>query len=93
MSTIKPSFEEVWNRILHAQGQTFHTKTRLPFTYEIRGDYFCPSRTDQEIPQSVLRKAYKLAPIKKPSDISRTIWGYSYIWAVLHDHAISKGDW
>lgn len=31
--------ESVWDRIRAHAGETFHTKTGLPFTYEVPGNY------------------------------------------------------
>lgn len=35
----------VWHRILLHEGSTFHTKTGLPFTYNVRGDALETART------------------------------------------------
>ena len=34
MVIINMNFEDLWNEILNRAGDTFYTKTKLPFTYE-----------------------------------------------------------
>ena len=89
----KTSFNEVFNRILAHKGETFHTITGLPFTYEIRGNIFYPSRTHYQISRSDFEKAYDMVPIKGPGIINDIVRGPTYIWAVLHDQRISLGEW
>ena len=87
------SFEEVWERIKQHAGETFYTKRGLPFTYEVRGDVFLPSRTGYAIAKTDFRKAYERVPFEGPGEINYLVRGPAYIWAVLHDRRISKGDW
>lgn len=86
-------FDEVWNRILKNEGETFYTKKGLEFKYEIDGDIFLPSRTNYQISKNDFMKAYQLVPIDGPGVINDIVRGPSYIWAVLHDKKISIGAW
>lgn len=86
-------FEEIWSRIVAHEGETFHTKTGLEFTYEIRGDAFYPSRTHYRISKADFRTAYERVPIDGPGVINEIVRGPAYIWAVLHDQRISMGEW
>jgi hypothetical protein len=89
----KPSFAEIWSRITAHTGQTFHTKTGLEFTYTIDGKTFHPSRTHYNISITNFRKAYELVPLEGPGKINDLVRGPSYVWAVLHDPRISRGEW
>lgn len=60
------SIEEIWARIVEHEGEEFRTKTELPFTYEVRGDVFFPSRTDYQISKLDFKKALKLIPFGGP---------------------------
>jgi len=87
------TFEEIWSRIVTHEGETFHTITDKPFTYEIEGAGFYPSRTHYRISKSDFRKAYQMVPIDGPGVINRIVRGPAYVWAVLHDQRISLGEW
>jgi hypothetical protein len=89
----KPSFWEVWKRIVANEGKEFKTITNLPFTYEIRKDTLCPSRTKYNISKSDFAKVFESVPIAGPVVISKYVRGPSYIWSVLHDQRISQGKW
>ena len=65
------TFEEIWSRIVTHEGETFHTITDKPFTYEIEGAGFYPSRTHYRISKSDFRKAYQMVPIDGPGVINR----------------------
>ena len=89
----KAPFSEIWQRIVSHAGETIKTTRGLPFTYEIRRDTFYPSRTNYQIAKSDFRKVYALVPLPGPGSISDLVRGPSYVWAVLHDRRISKGQW
>lgn len=92
------TIEEVWARIVKHKGAEFHTKTALPFTYEIQGNVFRPIRDHQinrKIPKSDFEEALKHVPCDGLGDMDqsihkghRSIQGSSYVWAVLHDPRI-----
>ena len=89
----KPAFEEVWRRIVECEGEGFHTKTNLPFTYWIRGNTVIPDRTRYPLHKSNFEKAYRLVPIYGPGEINNIVRGPAYVWAILHDSRIRHGDW
>jgi hypothetical protein len=91
-------FHEVWERIRRDQRERFYTKTRLPFTYEIRGEVVHVHRPDspsdnKQPYKSQFELAYQRVPIPNPGKIRDIVWGCSYVWAILHDPRISQGDW
>ncbi|GGY04181.1 hypothetical protein GCM10007160_34800 [Litchfieldella qijiaojingensis] len=75
------------------KGQDFETKTGKPFTYDIVGDVFHPSRTDYNISKADFRKALALVPFDGPGEINTIVRGPAYVWAVLHDKRIRRSDW
>lgn len=89
----KPSFSQIWSRIVASAGQTFKTKTNLPFTYEVKGDSIFPSRTQYRISRSEFEKAYQLVPLAGPGKINAVVRGPAYVWAILHDGRVSGSAW
>jgi hypothetical protein len=89
----KPSFEEVWKRIVTREGELFRTITDKPFTYRVEGNSLYSSRTDYNISKSNFQKAYRLVPIDGPGKIGKEVRGPAYVWAILHDQRISKQEW
>jgi hypothetical protein len=77
------TFEEVWRRIVQHEGETFYTKTGLPFTYQVRGSAVYPSRTRQRIPKEDFKKAYERWLVKGPGELNQIVRGPSYVWAIL----------
>jgi len=88
-----PSFNEIWNRIVAHQGETFRTKTGKPFTYQIDSNYFLPSRTNYRIIKNDLETAFADVPFDGPGKINWRVRGPAYIWAVLHDPRIRRDNW
>jgi hypothetical protein len=93
MNSSMPSVENVWTRLKSFEGQDFETKTGKPFTYEISGEVFHPSRTEYNVSKAEFRKALAVVPCDGPGVINRTVRGPAYVWAVLHDSRIRKQDW
>jgi hypothetical protein len=86
-------FASVWERIIAHAGETFRTKKKLEFTYRVDRDGFFPSRTDYRISRSDFEKAYREVPLAGPGVINSEVRGPSYVWAVLHDRRVSRGEW
>ena len=89
----KPAFEEIWRRILKHEGEMFYTKTGKPFTYRVEKNNVIPDRTEFPLHKSNFEKAYAIVPIDGPGEISNVVMGSAYVWAILHDSRISKGNW
>ena len=87
------SFDEIWNRIARHAGESFHTKTGLPFMYEIRGNVLYPSRTKYRISRTDFEEAFQWVPIQGPGDINKIVRGPAYIWSILHDPRITLNQW
>jgi len=89
----RPAFSEIWTRIEKLAGEEFTTISGLPFTYETSGDALFPSRTEYRLSKEDFKTAYSRVPIPGPGIINNEVRGPSYIWAILHDQRISRGDW
>ena len=89
----RPDLQEVWMRIEALEGQEFQTKTGRPFTYEISGNVFRPSRTGHNISKSDFGRALELVPFDGPGVVNELIRGPAYVWAVLHDRRVRQEDW
>jgi hypothetical protein len=89
----KPRFDEVWKRVVALAGDSFATKTGLPFTYRVEGNGFFPSRTKYRISSNDFRVAFDEVPYAGPSILNTAVRGPAYIWAVLHDSRIRCRDW
>jgi hypothetical protein len=90
---LKPSFAEIWKRIVACENEEFKTVSNLTFTYEINGTSLFPIGTKIKILKADFVRAYEYVPIKSPSVISKLVKGSDYIWAIFHDERISKNEW
>jgi len=89
----KPMFSAVWSRIVNHVGDGFATKMGLDFTYDVDGDRLVTSRTAYPLSRANFEAAYEHVPFDGPGDISTTIRGPAYVWAILHDPRIRGSDW
>ena len=87
---------QVWARICRHAGCEFETKTSLPFTYRVRGNFLRITREDVEINRSLSRTnfvtAMHIMPVDGPGRI-RERQGSAYTWAILMDPRIRGGLW
>jgi len=90
---IESRIDEVWTRIENNQGQMFHTITGLEFSYQVMGNYLKTTRTDYNLSKQDFARAASMVPIPSPGAINNIVRGPAYIWAILHDQRISKGEW
>lgn len=75
------SIDEIWCRLKALQGHEFETKTGKPFTFEINGDVFRPSRTKYNVSKSDFKKAFELAPFDGPGVVKDLVRGPTYVLA------------
>ena len=87
----RSSIDEVWCHLKELEGQEFETKTGKPFTFEIDGHVFHPSRTKYNVVKADFRKALELVPFDGPGVINSVVRGPAYVWAVLHDKRVRRG--
>lgn len=82
-------FEDIWNRIIKHQGETFYTIRKLGLKYEVRDDKIYHNRTKPPILKSDFKRIYEKFPIEKPSEIQGLVRGSAYVYAILSDERIS----
>lgn len=85
-------FETVWNRILAYQGEEFKQILGGTFTYIVEGDYIVPDRTNWRFPKHQIEEAHTLMPVSNTRPLQH-LYGPSYLYAILMDERIRKGDW
>lgn len=81
-------FEAAWSRIVSHEGEQFHTKTGLPFTYQVTGTIVIPDRTGYPLHVSNFRTAFAQLPLSGPGEINGTVRGPAYVYAILTDGRI-----
>lgn len=88
-----PDVSALWNRIISLEGQTFQTKTGLPFTFRMGPGHIVPIRDgrqlDRKISQGDFVKALELMPLHGPGEISDVVQGAAYVYAILTDRRVS----
>ena len=84
--------DAVWARIQRHAGGTFHTKTGLPFTYQVPGNYLRVDRANRSLSRTNFATALEAMPAHGPGDI-KDRQGSAYTWAILMDERIRGGDW
>lgn len=85
---IEEEFAKVWDNIVKNQGEQFHTKTNLPFTYEIVGNTVVPDRTNYPLAKSDFEKAAQIEQLTGPGQINDLVRGPAYVYAILTDKRI-----
>jgi len=78
--------ENVWDKIIKNEGEQYITKTGLPFTYTINGNFVIPDRTGYPLSKGEFIKALDYLPMDGPGKISKIVRGSAYVWAILHDN-------
>jgi hypothetical protein len=84
--------EAAWARIRSQAREEFHTKTGLPFRYEVPGNYLLVDRANRSLSKTNFRKALDALPADGPGDI-KDRQGSAYTWAILMDPRIRLQDW
>ncbi len=87
-----PSIDEVWRRIEAHAGETFRQIRGGEFMYTATSSYISPDRTSQNIPKAHFEKALELVPLSDTVQL-QDLRGPSYIYALLMDRRIRRGDW
>ena len=78
----------IWNRICRFAGETFYTKTGIPFTYHTTNSLVVLENTNRNIPIGNFEKALN---VSNPSVVAYQklgLQGPSYIYGILMDPRI-----
>ena len=80
------SISKVWKKITDCAGQTFHTKTGVPFSYHIRNEYIYLENTNRAIPKRQVEESLSIRS-DFVSDYKK-FQGAAYLFGILHDERI-----
>jgi hypothetical protein len=92
MAEIFPDLDEIWRRIGMHAGETFYLIRGEAFTYVVRGTTVVPDRTRYPIHRSNFDKALGRLPFDRTTTL-QDLRAPSYLYAILMDTRIRKGDW
>lgn len=84
------SIDLIWSRIKAYSGETFYTKTGIPYTYHVKDRLVVLENTNQNIPVGEFEKALS---VDNPSvaEFNRlNLRGPSYIYGIITDPRITK---
>jgi hypothetical protein len=79
--------EVIWQAILSHEGETFVQIQGGQFTYQVRGKYIVPDRTNVQISKKSIEEALSFYPFPNTSVIQH-LRAPSYIYAILMDNRI-----
>jgi len=82
----------IWNRLEDHAGESFHQIRGGEFTYRVMGGCVVPNRTNRQLPRGDFARALESVPLRNTRLLQR-LQGPSYIYAILMDHRIRRGDW
>ena len=106
--TAPSEFDKVWNRIIKYKGKVFKTKTGRPFSYKIIDEKIILQHIVMKKKKDVVyaylppinkfqaSQAYyctRNGNAPRVTDLSEFVFWPSYLWGILNDERISKGDW
>ncbi len=96
---MKPDIDTIWQRVRQHEGEVFHLKGGGAFIYEVDDLRLLISRPtfaerkQWTVTQPRLAEALPGVPYERPGAIKTDSYGRSYIWGLLHDPRIRKGDY
>ncbi|MGH8018619.1 MAG: hypothetical protein ACREIA_10055 [Opitutaceae bacterium] len=85
---IKPSFAEVWARLLRHAERPFMTDGGHEFTYHVEGEALRLSLRDALLARAALERAWAAMPCAAV-DLPAVCKPRAYVWALLHDTRIA----
>ena len=84
--------DELWNKILELEGETFYTATGLKFTYVVIDDHqiqpYRDGKTRWKLSKNLFAKALAF-PKYSVAEFNNTIIGSSYVAGILNDDRIN----
>jgi hypothetical protein len=86
------SMEDVWSRIRSHEGEEFALVRGDIFRYEMFDNYLRPVGRVRHLSKSTFAKALPRVPLQNTTDVS-DLQGPSYVFAILTDKRIRRGDW
>ena len=86
------SIAEVWSRIESHAGEDFKLIGGQVFQYEVPGNYLRPVGRVRHLSRTNFAKALDRLPLENTVSV-RDLQGPSYVFAILMDDRIRRGDW
>ena len=86
------SIADVWSRIESHAGEDFKLIGGKIFQYEVPGNYLRPIGRVRHLSKSNFAKALDRLPFENTGSV-RDLQGPSYVFAILMDDRIRRGDW
>ena len=94
MRTVTASIDDVWDRIVRHAGTLFMTVTGIEFRYHAANRYIRLNHTYRNISKSDFQKALSHVPFSGTTMVNRlSVQGPSYVYSILMDRRIRRGDW
>lgn len=84
--------DTLWLRLRDHEGETFTQIRGGTFTYAVTPSAVVPDRTNRVFPRSDFARALNLVPLASTGPLQH-LQGPSYLYAILMDDRISRGDW
>jgi hypothetical protein len=82
----------VWQRIEDAAGEEFRQIRGGRFTFAVFGNSLIPDRTDRVLARSQFERALERMPVRNTVPL-QDLQGPSYLYAILMDERVRRGDW
>lgn len=86
------SIHEVWSRIAAHAGEPFHTKTGIPFSYHISGQWVVLENTNRSIPYRDFETALALSDLRITNLQKLNLQGPSYLYGIITDPRITDAQ-
>ena len=84
--------DALWLRLRQHEGETFTQMRGGTFTYAVSSSAVIPDRTNRSLPCGDFQKALEMVPLTSTVPLQR-LQGPSYLYALLMDDRIPRGDW
>ena len=84
------NIKQVWKNIKAHEGETFYTVRGYEFTYQVSGNAIRVNRANQNLTYSNFEQTIEMWPVNGPGELSQTIRGSAYVYALLADARISE---
>lgn len=79
------NIDQIWALIIASEGQEFHTKQGIPFTYQVIGNKIhIVNRTPHNISINNFLKAIPLYNPNHLTEMNNSVRGSSYVWGIFH---------
>lgn len=82
--------DHIWKNIKAHENEIFHTVTGCEFTYEVHGNAIRVNRANQNLTYLNFEQAIRMWPVNGPGELSQTIRGSAYVYALLTDARIGE---